>query len=163
MSSKKEEVYRTGPYRSYIVESQRRKTNTLTKKDVAIILLITSVSFLRIYKIYQPANIVFDEIHILRYVQHYFKGTFFVDVHPPLGRLIYFLFAKLTYFDPEIDFEVIGQPYHGVPYAIMRLFSGICGILSVNVAYLTMRLDSDYWVSLFTAVIVLFENSLVTQ
>lgn len=163
MSSKKEEVYRTGPYRSYVVESQRRKTNTLTKKDVAIILLITSVSFLRIYKIYQPANIVFDEIHILRYVQHYFKGTFFVDVHPPLGRLIYFLLAKLTYFDPEIDFEVIGQPYHGVPYAIMRLFSGICGILSVNVAYLTMRLDSDYWVSLFTAVIVLFENSLVTQ
>ncbi|CCG24825.1 Pmt5 protein mannosyltransferase (PMT) [Candida orthopsilosis Co 90-125] len=163
MSSKKEEVYRSGPYRPYIIESKRRKANNLTKKDVAVVLCLTSVSLLRIYKIYQPANIVFDEIHILRYVQHYFKGTFFLDVHPPLGRFIYYLLAKLTHFDPDIDFEAIGEPYYNMSYTIMRIFSGICGILAVDVTYLIMRLDSDQWVSLFTAAIVLFENSLATQ
>lgn len=160
--SSKEEQYRPGPYRPYVIESKRRRANSLVKKDVAIILFLTAISLLRIYKIYQPANIVFDEIHILRYVQHYFKGTFFVDVHPPLGKLIYFLLAKLQ-FDVDVDFESIGQPYHNVPYTIMRLFSGICGILAVDFTYLIMRLDSGCFTSLFTAALVLFENSLATQ
>ncbi|KAI5969193.1 hypothetical protein CANMA_001746 [Candida margitis] len=163
MSSKVEDEYRTGPFRPYGVQSRIRKANELSKKDFGILLFLTSISFLRIYKIYQPANIVFDEIHILRYVQHYFKGTFSVDVHPPLGKLIYFILAKLGHFDPDADFEFIGQPYSNVPYTLMRLFSGVCGILTVNLAYFTVRLDYDYLVSLFAAALVLFENSLTTQ
>ncbi|KAI5957239.1 hypothetical protein KGF54_000167 [Candida jiufengensis] len=96
------------------------------------------------------------------YISLYSQGKFFLDVHPPLGKLIYYLIASWKGFQPQ-DFESIGQPYENIPFISMRLFSGICGIIGVVLSYLIVRIDHGCLISIFTSLLILFENSLFTQ
>ena len=42
----------------------------------------------RLYKIHFPAYVCWDETHFGKMSGYYINGTFFLDVHPPLGKLI---------------------------------------------------------------------------
>ncbi|KAG5786474.1 hypothetical protein H9Q71_014468, partial [Fusarium xylarioides] len=52
---------------------------------LALILVATLV---RGYKIYQPTSVVFDEVHFGGFATKYIKGKFFMDVHPPLAKML---------------------------------------------------------------------------
>ncbi|KAF9434892.1 hypothetical protein BGZ76_007236 [Entomortierella beljakovae] len=85
--------------------------------------------FIRIWKLAIPAAVVSDEQHIGGYIREYLNGKFFLDVHPPLGKMLYALVAYLRKFDGKFDF-VAGKLYTwSVPYISMRMLSAACGIL----------------------------------
>ena len=75
------------------------------------------------------------------FASKYIKGKFFMDVHPPLAKLLITLFGYVAGFDGEFDFKDIGKDYlePGVPYVAMRLFPAICGILLAPIMFLTLK------------------------
>lgn len=75
------------------------------------------------------------------FASKYIKGKFFMDVHPPLAKLLITLAGYLAGFDGEFDFKDIGKDYvePGVPYVAMRLLPAICGILLVPTMFLTLK------------------------
>lgn len=75
------------------------------------------------------------------FASKYIKGKFFMDVHPPLAKLLLTLAGWLAGFDGDFDFKDIGKDYlePGVPYVAMRLLPAICGILLVPTMFLTLK------------------------
>lgn len=130
----------------------------LPGSDYQVMILMTVLgAIVRLFRIYQPSSVVFDEV---QYVHHplidkseltfssfggfaskYIKGKFFMDVHPPLAKLLLTLAGWLAGFDGEFDFKDIGKDYvePGVPYVAMRLLPAVCGILLVPTMFLTLK------------------------
>lgn len=71
----------------------------------------------------------------------YIKGKFFMDVHPPLGKLLITLAGWLAGFDGNFDFKEIGKDYlePKVPYVAMRMVPAVMGILTVPTMFLTLK------------------------
>ena len=75
------------------------------------------------------------------FASKYIKGRFFMDVHPPLAKLLLTLAGYLAGFDGEFDFKDIGKDYlePGVPYVSMRLLPAIMGVMTVPMIFLTLK------------------------
>ncbi|KAF5596997.1 dolichyl-phosphate-mannose mannosyltransferase [Fusarium subglutinans] len=130
---------------------------------LALILVATLV---RVYKIYQPTSVVFDEVHFGGFATKYIKGKFFMDVHPPLAKMLIALTGWLAGFDGSFDFKEIGKDYiePGVPYVAMRMFPAICGILLVPCMFFTLKaVGCRTMTATMGAGLIIFENGLLTQ
>ncbi|KAH6855306.1 Dolichyl-phosphate-mannose-protein mannosyltransferase-domain-containing protein [Chaetomium sp. MPI-CAGE-AT-0009] len=130
---------------------------------VAITVLAAAV---RLFRIYQPSSVVFDEVHFGGFATKYIKGKFFMDVHPPLAKLMITLFGWAAGFDGSFDFKDIGKDYlePGVPYVAMRMFPAICGILLAPTMFLTLKAAGcRTFTSAMGAGLIIFENGLLTQ
>ncbi|EST06774.1 MIR motif [Kalmanozyma brasiliensis GHG001] len=145
-------------------------TNTISKKEHRVIAALVLVAFLiRMRKLSQPSSVVFDEVHFGGFASKYIKGRFFMDVHPPLAKLLITLAAWLGGFDGDFDFKDIGREYlHGddtpVPYVMMRGLNALLGVATVPLAYLTLRgLSLRASTATLGAIFVLFDNALITQ
>ncbi|KAF4630630.1 hypothetical protein G7Y89_g7510 [Cudoniella acicularis] len=120
----------------------------------------------RLFRIYQPSSVVFDEVHFGGFASKYIKGKFFMDVHPPLAKLLLTLAGWLAGFDGEFDFKDIGKDYlePGVPYVAMRMLPAICGILLVPTMFLTLKAAGCRTVTAaLGSSLIIFENGLLTQ
>lgn len=75
------------------------------------------------------------------FASKYIKGKFFMDVHPPLAKMLIALTGWLAGFDGSFDFKDIGKDYlePGVPYVAMRLFPAACGIALAPFMFLTLK------------------------
>ena len=95
----------------------------------------------RLFRIYQPTSVVFDEVHFGGFASKYIKGKFFMDVHPPLAKLLITLAGWLAGFDGEFDFKDIGKDYlePGVPYVAMRLLPALMGVFTIPTMFLTLK------------------------
>jgi dolichyl-phosphate-mannose--protein O-mannosyl transferase len=51
----------------------------------------------------------FDEVHFGGFASKYIRQVFFMDVHPPLAKLLITLAAKVGGFDGNFDFKDIGK------------------------------------------------------
>ncbi|CAG8440042.1 13063_t:CDS:10 [Ambispora leptoticha] len=149
----------------------RRPSHTvlggLPLHDVRIIAGLVLLAFIvRLYRISEPTSVVFDEVHFGGFASKYIKGRFFMDVHPPLAKLLITLAAVIGGFDGNFDFKEIGKDYlePKVPYVAMRLMPGILGILVIPISYLTIKLAGFSTISAtLVAAILIFENGLVAQ
>ena len=51
----------------------------------------------------------FDEVHFGWFAANYIKGKYYVDVHPPLAKLLITLAAFIGGYDGNFDFKSIGK------------------------------------------------------
>ncbi|TFY78295.1 hypothetical protein EWM64_g5720 [Hericium alpestre] len=131
-------------------------------KLLAGITLVASA--VRLFRISQPNSVVFDEVHFGKFAGRYIKTRYFVDVHPPLAKLLITLTAFLFGFDGNFDFKDIGKVYENTPYVAMRMLPAILGIATVPLSYLTLRgCDCRATTALLAALFITFENGLITQ
>lgn len=133
-------------------------------------LLVLVASCVRLYRLDRPSSVVFDEVHFGGFAAKYLHRTFFMDVHPPLAKLLITLAAYLGGFHGNFDFTEIGREYlvtpdmEAVPYVAMRLLCALFGLATVPLAYLTLRgLDLRPASAVLGALLVTFENALTTQ
>ncbi|KAK6353450.1 hypothetical protein TWF696_005414 [Orbilia brochopaga] len=140
---------------------------SLPSSDWSIVISLTVLAvFVRLFRIHQPSSVVFDEVHFGGFATKYIKGKFFMDVHPPLAKLLITLAGWLAGFDGSFDFKEIGKDYlePGVPYVAMRLLPAVLGICVVPTAYLTLKASGCSTIAaILAAGFITFENGLVTQ
>ncbi|KAI0395203.1 dolichyl-phosphate-mannose-protein mannosyltransferase 1 [Xylariaceae sp. FL0594] len=139
----------------------------LPVSDYNVMLLVTIIgAIVRVFRIYQPTSVVFDEVHFGGFATKYINGKFFMDVHPPLAKMLIALAGWLAGFDGSFDFKEIGKDYlePGVPYVSMRLFPAICGILLVPITFLTLKaVGCRTATAALGSSLIIFENGLLTQ
>ncbi|XP_017784724.1 PREDICTED: protein O-mannosyltransferase 1 [Nicrophorus vespilloides] len=133
--------------------------------DLVSIVLFASAAFTRMYRLDDPKNIVFDELHYGKYISLYMKNTFFFDTHPPLGKQ---LIAGLAYFvgyDGKFKFERIGSSYSdGVPLFALRFMPALFGSLLIPTAYhLMLELGLKQTTCILASVLLLLDNAILTQ
>eukprot|EP01137_Pigoraptor_chileana_P024283 Opistho-2@91975 len=134
---------------------------------VALIFLVLGIAT-RFHSISDPHQVVFDEVHFGGFASKYIQRSYFFDVHPPLGKLLIALPAYLRGYDGSFTFKDIGLDYNrahvDVPYTAMRGMPALLNALVVPLAFLTMmEWGFSMSGSVVAGVLVLFENSFVTQ
>ncbi|KXN91163.1 Dolichyl-phosphate-mannose--protein mannosyltransferase 1 [Leucoagaricus sp. SymC.cos] len=137
----------------------------ITQGELKLLLLIVLVACgVRLYRLSKPNSVVFDEVHFGKFASKYIKSQYFVDVHPPLAKLLITLAGFVFGYNGHFDFKDIGKIYEHVPYVAMRMVPATLGVATVPLAYLTLRaLDCRATTALLASLFITFENGLVTQ
>jgi len=102
----------------------------LSSGEVKLLFVVLVVAaFVRLYKLSKPDSVVcvfsyvlcemfgetnearyrFDEVHFGKFAAKYIKTQYYVDVHPPLAKLLITLAGVLFGYDGEFDFKEIGK------------------------------------------------------
>jgi dolichyl-phosphate-mannose-protein mannosyltransferase len=129
--------------------------------------VMTALGFLtRFWGISHPNEVVFDEVHFGKFASYYLERTYFFDVHPPFGKLLFAFMGWLVGYDGHFHFENIGDSYisNKVPYVAFRALPAILGALTVSVVYLIMW-ESGYTLPacILAASLVLLDNAHIGQ
>ncbi|KAK4931141.1 Dolichyl-phosphate-mannose--protein mannosyltransferase 4, partial [Elasticomyces elasticus] len=129
--------------------------------------IITVLAFLtRFYGISHPDQVVFDEVHFGKFASYYLQRTYFFDVHPPFGKLLFAFAGWLVGYNGEFLFENIGDSYitNRVPYVAYRSMPALMGSLTVTTVFLIMW-ESGYSLPacVLAAGLVLFDNAQIGQ
>ncbi|KAM0750753.1 glycosyltransferase family 39 protein [Meredithblackwellia eburnea MCA 4105] len=121
----------------------------------------------RFWHLGRPSSVVFDEVHFGGFANKYIQSRFFMDVHPPLAKLLITLMAWISGFKGgSFDFKDIGREYgpDHVPYLFMRSLPATMGLLLIPLSYLTLRaLQTRPTTALLGSLLVMFDNGLTTQ
>ncbi|KAJ7890523.1 glycosyltransferase family 39 protein [Mycena olivaceomarginata] len=157
------DVYRQNPNNRHPVE----KLLETKKASFIVVAVLTTLAFaLRFYKINQPDQVVFDEVHFGKFAAYYISREYYFDVHPPFAKLLFALAGWFVGFDGKFMFENIGDSYteNHVPYVGMRALPAILGSLTIPVVYAIMK-ESGYStvISAFSATIILFDTAHIAQ
>ncbi|KIW03918.1 uncharacterized protein PV09_04760 [Verruconis gallopava] len=129
--------------------------------------ILTLLGFItRFYGISHPNSVVFDEVHFGKFASYYLQRTYFFDVHPPFGKLLFAFVGWLVGYDGSFLFENIGDSYitNRVPYVAYRALPATMGALTVPTVFWIMW-ESGYSLPacVTAAGLVLFDNAHVGQ
>ncbi|CAG8554655.1 29354_t:CDS:10 [Gigaspora margarita] len=133
----------------------------ISTSDVYNLLGLIVVSIIvRLYRLDHPNSAV----HYW-FLRKYIRGNFFIDMHPPLAKLLIALPGYLSRYDGILDLENESEFSESkYPYVTMRLISGILGIFIIPFSYLTIKLSGFSTNAAFlVSALLIFENALVTQ
>ncbi|ORX46526.1 PMT-domain-containing protein [Hesseltinella vesiculosa] len=128
---------------------------------VPVVLTLASM-ITRFYDLARSDKVVWDEAHFGKFAAYYIENTFFMDVHPPLGKMLVAVGGWFAGFNGEFKFDA-GQPFpEDVDYWTMRVFNTVFGVALVPLAYLTARKFSfSKTASLLAAVLTLCDTALL--
>ncbi|KIJ65592.1 glycosyltransferase family 39 protein [Hydnomerulius pinastri MD-312] len=154
-------------YRNPKARSAFEQALDTPQASAAVVGVLTAAAFmLRFYKINQPDQVVFDEVHFGKFASYYILREYYFDVHPPFAKLLFGLAGWFVGFDGHFSFENIGDSYtdNHVPYVGMRALPAILGSLTVPMVYAIMK-ETGYStiVAAFSACIILFDNAHIAQ
>ncbi|KAI9894234.1 MAG: hypothetical protein M1814_004088 [Vezdaea aestivalis] len=129
--------------------------------------IITILGFAtRFWGISHPNEVVFDEVHFGKFASYYLQRTYFFDVHPPFGKLLFALMGWFVGYDGNFLFDNIGDSYidNKVPYVAYRALPALMGALTVPTVFLIMW-ESGYTLpaAVVAAGLVLFDNAHIGQ
>ncbi|PVH98570.1 glycosyltransferase family 39 protein [Periconia macrospinosa] len=131
------------------------------------ITIITILAFItRFWGITYPSEVVFDEVHFGKFASYYLQRTYFFDVHPPFGKLLFAFAGWLVGYKGEFLFENIGDSYitNKVPYVAYRAMPATMGALTVPTVFMIMW-ESGYSLPacVTAAGLLLFDNAHIGQ
>jgi dolichyl-phosphate-mannose-protein mannosyltransferase len=109
-----------------------------------------------------PRSVVSDEVHYGRFALAYLRHEFVFDIHPPLGRLIFWAAAWSADLNPNFSFATIGLPFPDTSYLVLRLVPRLAGTLLPLLIYgVAIELGMTRWAALITGLLVATDNALV--
>ncbi|CAO3594514.1 unnamed protein product [Absidia cylindrospora] len=125
-------------------EQQQKLAHRVT--FVGLTILSFFVSF---YKIWYPAEVVFDEVHFGKFAGYYLRRSYFFDVHPPLAKMMIAAVGYLIGYNGHFEFTNIGDNYieNNVPYVALQSLPATLNVLCVCLVYSIMK-QSGYALSI---------------
>ena len=107
-----------------------------------------------------------DANNLPQFASYYLQRTYFFDVHPPFGKLLFALMGWFVGYDGHFLFDSIGDSYidNKVPYVAFRAMPALLGALTVPTVFLIMW-ESAYSLPacVLAAGLVLFDNAHIGQ
>lgn len=142
----------TGRSSVYLARFIRRVRGTPI--ELPILFLLAAIT--RFVGLYNPKAIVFDEIYFREYGLHYHVGTYYFDLHPPLGKLLIGLWAWLS--GSQVD------PMSKDPDVALRILPAFAGTMLIVVFYLFLRqLSGSRRVATLGAGLLLLDNAVLVE
>lgn len=130
----------------------RRRLNV--PPELLVLSFIAAVT--RLTAITHPRAIVFDEVYFREFALRYLNGTYFFDIHPPLGKLLLAGWAKL--------FGVSATVQSTDPVVVLRVLPALAGTALVAVFYQLLReLTASRKVATFGAALLLLDNAILVE
>lgn len=130
-------------FRSFVAHlfpESRTRIPSLDFFDCVLVIVFLFVGTLsRVIRIQYPKNVVFEENVCGFATNHYLRGVYFEDRHPPLPHLILSGIAKFAGYDASYTFSE-GEAYRNMFYVMLRLIPAFFGSVCVPLSYLLMRL-----------------------
>ncbi|TVY27702.1 Dolichyl-phosphate-mannose--protein mannosyltransferase [Lachnellula hyalina] len=150
-----------------LVRANKSKKGAVEWDYRIAISIITVLAFItRFWGISHPNEVVFDEVHFGKFASYYLERTYFFDVHPPFGKLLFALMGWFVGYDGKFHFENIGDSYidNKVPYVAYRAMPALLGALTVPTVFAIMW-ESGYTLPacILSASLILFDNAHIGQ
>jgi dolichyl-phosphate-mannose-protein mannosyltransferase len=121
-----------------------------------LLILTFAAAVTRFIAITHPRAIVFDEVYFREFALRYLDGSFYFDIHPPLGKLLLAGWAKL--------FGVSATAQSTDPAVALRVLPALAGTALVVVFYLFLReLTASRRVATFGAALLLLDNAILVE
>lgn len=143
------------------------KINNLDSKTVkiaAVTLLVVLGIVTRFFFIWQPAEVVFDEVHYGKSANGYLRGENFFSGHPPLGLQLIALAGWLGGYRPLFSFANINEKFTDKSYIALRFMPNLAGSLIPAVVTVFLLILGASIFSAFTAgTLLVLENALLVQ
>ncbi|MCX5766678.1 MAG: phospholipid carrier-dependent glycosyltransferase [Gemmatimonadetes bacterium] len=132
-----------------LVDALRRRPELVLLTALALVTRLWSITY--------PPVVVWDEHHYTYFMGAYLNGTYIVDVHPPLGRLILAATAKLFGYNGMALWERNAAP-------LVRIVPAIFGAMIVPVVYALARaLGGSRPVAAIVAAALVFDHALLVE
>lgn len=133
--------------------------------DALILFAIMCVAFvMRYWRISLPAGVVFDEVYFGNFTNFYIKSQFYHDIHPPLAKILMFMFANMSEYDGSINFNSCPNGYPIPDYVQLRITPATFSAICFPLIYISMRfLHFGHTASLCGTVLALFDTSMATE
>lgn len=139
------------------------------KRSLLLLLLVTAIGFCTYVQRYnQPAAFFWDENYHIASAQKYLNGVFFMEQHPPLGKLLIAAGEKILNRN-ALDNQFIGTDYGtelpaGFSFAGYRLFPVLLAWLTAPLLFLIFwkLTKSDIAAALLSS-LYLFDNALIVH
>ncbi len=143
--------------------------NALTRRVVACLLLFGVSAGLILPNLGYPRAIVFDETYYITHAQKYLNGVFFLQTHPPLGKLLIAAGERWLHPDaPAIEFVGVEKIEKSWPQDVditgYRLMPALFGILNPILVFmiLALILQRELY-TLAISLFIAFDNALIVQ
>ncbi|HYV98371.1 MAG TPA: phospholipid carrier-dependent glycosyltransferase [Gemmatimonadaceae bacterium] len=121
-------------------------------------LALTAAAVLtRFWSLFSPHAVVWDEVHYERFAGSYLVGKNYLDVHPPLGKLLLAGAAKLLHVPGQALLTAQPEP-------VLRILPALAGALIIPVALLILRaLGASRRVAAFAGAFLVVDNALLVE
>jgi dolichyl-phosphate-mannose-protein mannosyltransferase len=120
-----------------------------------LIVLCALAVLTRFWALFTPNAVVWDEALYEEYVSHYFSGTYYFNLHPPVAKLLLALAARIL----GISGETLAVPD---PAAALRILPALAGALIIPVFWLFLRqLGASRRVAMLGALLLVLDTSMV--
>jgi dolichyl-phosphate-mannose-protein mannosyltransferase len=132
--------------------------------SLLLVLLVVGL-LLHFFRISDPREVVFDEVHFGRFVNAYLDShAYYFDVHPPHGKLLIAGVASLGGYEGNQSFARIHEPYKEVRPLLMRLVPALSGVAIPLLAFvILMQLGASRWAAFLAGWMLALDNGLLIQ
>ncbi len=121
-------------------------------------MLTLAALFTRLWNLGYPNDIVFDEVYFREFASNYLSGQYFMDIHPPLVKLLVAGIGGIFGFTPE-------QIASGdEATTALRILPALAGALLVPLVYIIVRqLGASRHMATLGGLLVLLDGALLVE
>ena len=136
---------------------------SIARRPLGLLLLIGVV--IHFAGLTYPRQVVFDEATFGKYVAAYCcTGERIFDVHPPHGKVLIAIGAKLGGFKGGFDFDHIGEPYGDQPVLALRFVPALMGAIIPALFYLfLLELRASPRIALLGGLLIALDNAFLSE
>lgn len=144
----------------------RRGASARTFIGFSIVLVLAALTYVRDYG--NPSAFFWDENYHIASAQKYLNGIFFMEPHPPLGKLFIALGEYLVHANPFnnqfIGTDHAGNAPQGFSFLGYRLFPVLFAWLTAPLLFLVLELLTGNWLwALLLSFLYVFDNALIVH
>jgi dolichyl-phosphate-mannose-protein mannosyltransferase len=121
-----------------------------------LLALIVAAAITRLWGLFRPDAVVFDEVYFKGFAGHYLDGHYFFDIHPPLGKLLFAGWAHIC--------GLTGVQLATTSALPLRIVPAVFGICIIPLVWGIIRsLGGSRRVAFLGSFLILLDNALIVE